>query len=215
MKKHAFIFIITILVAGCATLFTASNDEISFTSDPPNIKVYKDTRYIGTTPLTITVKRIGMASARLNSFKFEKPGYRTQEFTLSTEFNNVSLLNNITIVSWLTDFFTGSVTQYSPTEYHVILEENDISNVTDFSKRTMAQQYILLFLDDLVENTYRGGGIHINNLMEILNIENDKHDVFLSLIKSNIKPTTTPSELINDLDTALKQSSNLSEYSFL
>ena len=215
MNKYILLFLIAILVTGCATLFSGSNDQVSFTSDPPNIKVYKDTRLIGSTPLTITVKRVGMASGKLKSFKFVKQGYKSQEFTLSTEFNNVALLNNITVVSWLTDFFTGSVTQYSPNEYHVILESELESNAADFAKRNMAQQYILLYFYDLVDNAYNESGIHIDNLIKILKIKNEKRDEFLSLLKSNIKPTITPPEFIVDLDAALKKSFDLNKYAFL
>lgn len=215
IRTFSILFALTLFTGGCATLFSGSNDEITFTSDPPNIKIYKDTRLIGTTPLTIDVKRVGMASGKLNTFKFEKEGYKPQEFTLSTEFNNVALLNNITVVSWLTDFFSGSVTQYSPTDYHVILEQQHQAHAGHFHRRSLTQQYILLYYYDIADNVFREQGVHLDNLMDILEIDAPQRDPFISLLKEQMRVVKTPPDFIIDLDRSMKNSTELRLYAFL
>lgn len=214
-KIRIAVILMTALAAGCATLFSDPEDQITFTSDPPNVKVYKDSRFIGTTPMTIPVKKVGMAAGRLNVFRFEKQGYRPQEFTLTTQLNNIALFNNITVVSWLTDFFTGTVTEYAPTKYHVILESDNQVMSDGFYTRSLAQRYILLFFDDVARDAFTGGGVHTNNLMDILKVNEVHRSAFVSLVKENISARTTPPALITGLDTALKTSDQLSRYSFL
>lgn len=216
IRIHSFAFIAVVLVSGCATLFSGSDDNISFTSDPPNVKVYMNTRYLGVTPLNITVKRVGFATANLNTFRFEKKGHRAQEFRLTTEFNNVTLLNTISIVSYLTDAFTGAITQYSPTDYHIILEKSDQEQHSkSFRRRTLVQSYILVNYYDLRENIVLGNGVHINNLSFLLNIGEEHRDNFLILLKSEMLANRPPPEFLVSLNEAMRASIDFKSNSFL
>lgn len=207
IKIRLFSIITIIYISGCATLISGSDEEISFTSDPPNIKVYMDTRFIGKTPVKVTVKRVGFATGRQADFRFEREGYRAQQFKLTTEFNNTAFLNTISISSYLTDAFSGAITQYSPTDYHIILEKSDQEEDSKtFHRRSMVQSYVLTSYYELEENVMLGKGDHIDSLLILLDIDQELRGNFVALLKSEMLVSKSPSEFLIDFNQALKGS---------
>jgi len=53
----AFVFTSYILLSGSATLISGTTDTLSFQSDPSGAMVYLDGQPIGTTPMSLSVKK--------------------------------------------------------------------------------------------------------------------------------------------------------------
>jgi hypothetical protein len=206
---------IAVAVASCATVFSGSKEKVSFTSDPADIKIYKDTRFMGNAPMTIEVQRVGFATGRRNTFRFELEGYKTQEFELSTELNNVTFSNSTFTLSYLTDAFSGSITRYNPTDYHVILEPNEVEDTGAFVRRSRVQQLILLNHSLLEEDVAFGDGETLTALNVVLNIKQEDRTRFLDLLRSVMVENQPPAELLIDLNQAMLDSYYFHDNSYL
>ncbi len=204
--RLSFIFIL-FAISSCATMFSGTEDKISFTSNPEKAKVYMDTRYLGETPLQITVPRIGWATANQNTFRIEKKGYKPQEFKLTTKFNTTATFNTVSLVSWLVDALSGAVTQYSPTEYHILLEPaNSAYNRKELQKSFTVQSYILSNFDELLMNVAKREGEHIANLQTLLRIDDDKKEAFVDLLASPQLARKSPPQYLIELDRLMSES---------
>ncbi len=205
------------LLSGCATIFSGTSDNVTFTSDPSNVKIYFDGRYMGTTPLTFEVPRVGFAVANLKTIKAEKQGYKKQEFTLQTEFNTVAVVNTTSTIPWLVDFVSGAVTRYSPTDYHLILEPaGGARGKNDVSRRIEIERYILLSYDNIVRDAAVGSGEHLASLGKLLRIDPAHTGDFLAMVnESALNTERSPVIFLNQLNARLEQHVVLTESRFM
>ena len=109
----------TIIINGCATIFTGSSDNINFTSNPSGAKIVLDGLDIGKTPATLEIKRSGFKDKEIT---LKLDGYEDRTFLLQKEFNAIAILNFAGILGWFVDFATGSVMKYSQLAYNVDLD---------------------------------------------------------------------------------------------
>ena len=208
--------LIIITSSGCATIFSGSDEEVVFTSDPPNVKVFMNTRYLGETPIEVTVPRVGFAIANLNEFSFEKEGYTTQSFKLTTALNYITLFNTVSFTSYFTDAWTGAITRYSPDEYHIMMLKNDQDHHTSIPyPRSIIQSYILVNYEDLQRDILAGNGVHISNLADLMNIDEGKQSDFVAIMRSEIHYGMSAYEFLISLNRALKNSADFSQLSYL
>jgi hypothetical protein len=204
------------LLSGCATLFSGTSDKVTFTSDPSKVKIYFDGRYMGTTPLTFEVPRVGFAVANLKTIKAEKAGYKKQEFTLQTEFNTVAVVNTTSTIPWLVDFVSGAVTRYSPTDYHLILEPQGGGKKDVVSRRIEIERYILLSYDNIVRDTALGDGEHLASLAQLLRIDADYQADFLAMVNESALDTQrSPVVFMSRLNARLEQHAALAASGFM
>lgn len=102
----------------CATLFTGTRDTIHFESQPSGAKVRMDGLDMGRTPLDLSVKR----SLNDKVVNMSLDGYETRNFSLSKEFNAVSILNLFGLLGWAVDAATGSLMKYDMKAYTIELD---------------------------------------------------------------------------------------------
>ncbi|RYF46986.1 MAG: PEGA domain-containing protein [Cytophagaceae bacterium] len=102
----------------CATLFTGTRDTIHFESQPSGAKVRMDGLDMGRTPLDLNVKR----SLNDKVVNMSLDGYETRNFSLSKEFNAVSILNLFGLLGWAVDAATGSLMKYDMKAYTIELD---------------------------------------------------------------------------------------------
>lgn len=124
------VFAVTLLVVGCATVFTGTTDKITITTDPDDAKVYMDGRLVGTGKTTLNISRSGAPP----SIKVEKRHYQPQEFAPKSEFNWVAMFNSTFVLSWGTDILSGAVVRYSKNKYHVQLVKEGAAGLTQRQK---------------------------------------------------------------------------------
>jgi hypothetical protein len=143
MKKLTYAFLVgvsVIVLCGCATLFTGTRDNVSFSSDPSGASIIIEGIEYGKTPATISVKRPGIGDKQV-TLKLE--GYEPQTFILQKEFNAVAILNLGDAVGWLIDLATGSLEKYSQLDYNFKLKKAGSSvNIADL-KRDKTGNYLI------------------------------------------------------------------------
>lgn len=129
MKKvtkfyQLFVFAASITaLSSCATVFTGTSDRISFNSNPSGATVFIDGIEQCKTPCSVKISR----SVNDKEAELKLDGYETRIFTLSKEFNVVSVVNLGNLVGWAIDVVTGSVMKYDKKVYEVTFEKKRVA----------------------------------------------------------------------------------------
>lgn len=129
-----------IFLWNCATLFTGTRDNVTFSSDPSGASIVIEGIEYGKTPATISVKRPGIGDKQV-TLKLE--GYEPQTFILQKEFNAVAILNLGDAIGWIIDLATGSLEKYSPLEYNFKLKKAGSSMSMADLKRDETGNYLI------------------------------------------------------------------------
>jgi hypothetical protein len=111
-----------LLLSGCATLFTGTDDDIRFESDPAGAMVFINGLEKGTTPTTVSVKR----SINDVNIALQLDGYETRQFVLEKEFNKASFFNLFNVLFWAVDAVSGSLMKHAPQYYEITLRPNGV-----------------------------------------------------------------------------------------
>ncbi|MDR9388553.1 MAG: PEGA domain-containing protein [Balneolaceae bacterium] len=111
-----------LLLSGCATLFTGTDDDIRFESDPAGAMVFINGIEKGTTPTTVSVKR----SINDVNIALQLDGYETRQFVLEKEFNKASFFNLFNVLFWAVDAVSGSLMKHAPQYYEITLRPNGV-----------------------------------------------------------------------------------------
>lgn len=105
---------LTFALGGCATIFTGTDDTITFQSEPSGAMVMIDGVDRGRTPLTTSVNR-DVNSADV-TYRLE--GYETRTFELGQEFNMTAILSLFCFpLCPAVDLLSGALMEYDPTSY--------------------------------------------------------------------------------------------------
>ena len=165
--KFNTLMLILIMLTGCATIISGTTDDISFSTNAEPVKVYVDGLYVGDTPLKVAVeKKVG--EGRL--VRFEKAGYKTQEFNLKNRFDAVAILDIFSVVtSGGIDVLTGAIMEYSPKEYHVEMLEDGQVILENHSKQIQFASFVLTNAEVIKENLAAGGGEALDALLLLVN----------------------------------------------
>lgn len=139
------------LLASCATIISGTSQAVTIDSNVAGATVVIDGSSVGTTPFSGKVRRrretIGMV---------RKEGYVAQSFTMSSSYNPVALLS----IFWdysTTDFLTGAVWEYSPSQYYIELVPQE-GNASLFRERTTLKAVAMTFHSDLLVELAAGEG---------------------------------------------------------
>lgn len=107
-----FIFLTTLVIAGCAAIIHGSHQDIAVNSVPNGAKVIVMGVHKATTPAVVTVKR----SNPNIILKFEKEGYEPVEIAL-TRSVDAWIVGNIIfggVIGLIVDFASGSAYKINP-----------------------------------------------------------------------------------------------------
>ncbi|MGN1078663.1 MAG: PEGA domain-containing protein [Alphaproteobacteria bacterium] len=124
MKKY-LIFAWSLLLSGCGTIFSGTQQSVTINSNVQEAKVYVNGMPSCTTPCAVNLKR-----ASSNAFIIlKKEGYIDVTAPLVSEINPISIINLSNPYSWTTDYLSGGVWRYSPDAVYVEMgkEANDAS----------------------------------------------------------------------------------------
>ncbi len=118
MKKFllALSFSISSLFAS-ATLFHGSTQNISINSQPNGANVYVDGQLMGTTPVTLSLKK-----GKYSTIEIRNKCYKPVTLPLQKTFDPVAILDIFWDLS-TTDFITGNLWEYSPNHYFIKLQK--------------------------------------------------------------------------------------------
>ena len=166
MKFNAFL-VISIFLTGCATIFSGTSDEISFSTNVDPVRVYIDGLNVGNTPIKVAVeKKVG--SGRL--VRFEKDGYKTEEFNLKNKFDTIAILDITSVItSGGIDVLTGAMMEYSPKQYHIEMLEDNQAIPAIKSKQIQFASFVLTNADAIKEDLASGGGEALDALLLLVN----------------------------------------------
>lgn len=115
MKKILVIALssLVLLLSGCATIISGSNQTLTFNSNVEGVNVYVDGALIGKTPVSASFKK-----NKAQTVMFTKDGYESVTRNITKEFDPVAVLS----IFWdfsTTDFITGAVYEYAPNAIYV------------------------------------------------------------------------------------------------
>ena len=161
----ALLLALALPLAGCATLFTGTVDRLSFTANVPGVRLSVDGMPKGELPLTVEMSRNFMGG-QLFVARFERPGYRTQEFRLQREFNAVAILDvSSPLTSGGIDVLSGALMQFSPRDYHLELQPEGAGPPEEAAlRRADVHRLALVGFGDLQRELARGEGEHLDAL---------------------------------------------------
>lgn len=148
MRTLAIACSFVLFSSGCATLFSGTDEEITFNSSPSGADVVVDGIVVGTTPTTVEIDRPGLEDQDVT---IELDGYETRTFELDKEFNTISILNIFVWPGFVVDALTGALFRYDKDTYSVNLETGAISLRLDELERGMSGEYLLPNVDEPVE----------------------------------------------------------------
>lgn len=154
-------------LTGCATIVKGPTQEISFTSEPAGASVVMGGRILGQTPFTLLLKKKSN-----QTITFEKDGYKTQSLALTTRLDSW-FWGNILFggaVGSTTDGVSGSVTEYSPTQFFVTLSPISSGIVQPVSKKAEVKTFIVTAYKNILTELHSDTGEYVNSLFAILKI---------------------------------------------
>jgi len=165
--KFIILVLISVVLVGCATIISGTSDEISFSTNVDPVRVYIDGLNVGKTPLSVAVEK---KAGKGRVVRFEKAGYKTQEFNLKNKFDTVAILDVTSVItSGGVDVITGAIMEYDPKLYHVEMLENDKTLTKGQSNQIQFAAFVLTNADAIKENLAKGGGEAINTLLLLAN----------------------------------------------
>ena len=103
----------------CATIFTGTTENISFSSNVQGAVVEMDGVEVGRTPHTMQVKK-----SFNGTMSIKADGYQRKSFGLQKSFNGVSILNFFNLVFWGIDIATGAINKFDQKGYNITLQED-------------------------------------------------------------------------------------------
>ena len=95
--KHLLALLSVFALSACGTLFVGQDQTILIDSAPSGVSIYQNGKFLGTTPLTVSVER----TKNPLMLKAEKEGYNTQAVMLSSSLGWGGVFDGIfAVLSW-------------------------------------------------------------------------------------------------------------------
>ena len=129
------------MLSGCATIFSGTEDAVTFDSTPQGATVMIDGLERGKTPVTLNVQRPGLFTNKSIELKLE--GYENRTFVLQKQLNSMAFLNLFNGAGWLLDIVTGAITKYEPTNYSIDLSPKRQSYHLEDLEQDLNGSYII------------------------------------------------------------------------
>lgn len=164
-------------LGGCATIFSGTSQNVTFTSEPAGASVMINGNVIGTTPLTYELKRSTFKHATVT---FRKKGYESERFPLKKTLNSTALINCTSVLSWGTDALTGAMMEYSPDKYFVELTPG--ARKAGSLEHRWALQFVLVHHRQLTTAIARRDGEALRTLAELFGVPSDEYPAFTALL---------------------------------
>lgn len=134
MKKINY-FVLCILIIGttsCASIIHGSYQEVSFSSTPSGAKVYIDGKSMGSTPINVSLRRMGREKGAPNtqkeySVKVELPGYFPYEMKIKREMDSWYLGNILFggFIGLIVDAANGAMYKLTPDQVIAQLQKDN------------------------------------------------------------------------------------------
>lgn len=163
-----------LLGAGCATVIDGKMQKITIRSEPEGAEVYFMGEKVGTTPATISVKRIPNSQVTLR-----KAGRQDATLTLKATtnpniwWNAVFCLTTYGVPSTLTDLANGSFYEYMPDTYLGTLAPVGTQTKAD-QQSSDSIRFITANRDHIMRDAAQGDGPHLAALCDLLEVQAER-----------------------------------------
>jgi len=113
--------LVSLMASGCATVISGTTQTLTFNSEPSGAEVYLDGARVGTTPVSLSVKK-----NKKDSVMIQKEGYKAVSRDITKSYDPVTILS----IFWdysTTDMISGAAFEYEPNSYFVELVKDEES----------------------------------------------------------------------------------------
>jgi hypothetical protein len=172
------------VTSGCATIIDGSSQPVTFNSSPNGARIYVNGMELGTTPLTIPVKR-----SKTMMILAKKNGYEDQQLVLQTKTNSWFWGNILGLGFYgsTTDYGSDAMIEYSPNMYYVTLNSIPLAQLNEggftvergararieqesISAEKRARVYIIRSHRYLRDDISKGNGEYLSSLCSLLGL---------------------------------------------
>jgi hypothetical protein len=125
MKKISLVFLLSVLLCSCATIFSGRNDKVKVTEgNPIAAKVYYNGSYVGNAPCEVKVPKADLRN-RTAVITIKAEGYEDQEIILTRKLKVGALVGDIlTGVVWIVvDVLDSAIYKSSKDKVHYDLQK--------------------------------------------------------------------------------------------
>lgn len=160
MKKY-LISACFLLLSGCGTVFSGTNQTVTVNTNVERAKVYVNGMPACSTPCAVDLNRSNVNTTLI----LKKDGYEESVFVLKSQFNPIALINLTMVYSWTTDFISGGVWRYSPDAVYVEIEKSNMTQAERgrFKKASEISRFVLFNFHTLKS----GSAEHLHSLAEL------------------------------------------------
>lgn len=118
MRFRLSLLLLAMVYSGCATVLDGSSQPVNIDSSPHGARIYVNGIEVGTTPLSMQMKR-----SKSTMILAKKNGYEDQQLALQTKINGTFWVNILTGGPFgsTTDYASDAMVEYSPNMYHITL----------------------------------------------------------------------------------------------
>ena len=186
--KSFFLLLGIITLSGCGTIFSGTQQNVTFNSNVPKAKVYVNGMPMCNTPCAIDLKR----SQSNTVIVLEKSGYEDATAVLTSQINPVSIINLSALYSWTTDFLSNGVWRYSPDSVYVEMEKNGMTQAerNKFNKISEIRRYVLFNYSPLKA----GNAEHIGALSAATGLRKERLE---ELLKKSLNETDAAEKIVS------------------
>lgn len=110
------------LLAGCATMFSGSTDNVVINSEPSGARVTINGVYQGIAPVTVNLKR-----DKDYKIILQRDGFQETSAILHRKFNAIALLNLINPICWAVDAATAAIWKFERNEITVRMKQANLA----------------------------------------------------------------------------------------
>lgn len=136
----AILIVASFLLSGCATITHGSYQQIEVSSLPSGAKVMVDSTVVGTTPLSVKLKRSKDHVISVGTTGYEEAELKVTNHVTGEVWGNLALMVIFAPVGVAIDLITGGIYAFSVDQVYVKLEKGRVSDVgrTTGDERTNA-----------------------------------------------------------------------------
>jgi hypothetical protein len=196
------ILLAAILTSGCATLFSDSNQRVTFTTNVEGAELMLNGVPAGRTPLSVTLDR--------DTFKelfvtVRHPSYDTQQFRLGKTLNKIAILNLSSVCSWGTDALSGNMIEYSPDAYYIEMKPRSASSPTAAAAASPTT-FLVVNRAHFLRDVATGDGEFLRALATMLGVGPGQYPTFVTNLRGRLDAMAGepyPSRIIHHVQASL------------
>jgi hypothetical protein len=154
-------------LVGCATIISGSDQLLTVNSNVQGAEVYLNDQMLGTTPLSVSVKR-----GQEGILRVQAEGHQPYQVALNRDINTVFFVNILSggVFGSTTDYSTGAMYKYEPSTFFASLQPGQLSMAErrSWERREGLRAYVLMNHQAIVTDLAAGEGEHMDVLASLL-----------------------------------------------